>query len=82
MFRKKTISFVALLLVAVILSGCSTETDRVQSSLGRYHVDKDCADFATHSQAQAYFNANGGGPSNNFDNLDADHDGRACEALP
>jgi Excalibur calcium-binding domain len=31
--------------------------------------------------AQAYFDAHGGSPSNNVDNLDADHDGKACEAF-
>ena len=42
-------------------------------------IDKDCADFATHAEAQAYFNSHGpGDPSG----LDRDHDGRACEALP
>jgi LPXTG-motif cell wall-anchored protein len=30
---------------------------------------------------QAYFEAHGGSPSNNVDNLDADHDGQACEAF-
>jgi Excalibur calcium-binding domain len=41
--------------------------------------DKDCADFSSQAEAQAYFEANGGSPSNNVDNLDADHDGQACE---
>jgi hypothetical protein len=44
--------------------------------------DKDCPDFKTHAEAQAYFNSKGGSPSNNVDNLDADHDGIACESLP
>lgn len=44
--------------------------------------DKDCPDFKTHAEAQAYFNSKGGSPSNNVDNLDADHDGIACETLP
>ena len=44
--------------------------------------DKDCKDFMTHSEAQAYFNSKGGSPTNNVDNLDADHDGIACESLP
>jgi hypothetical protein len=30
-------------------------------------------------RGQAYFEANGGSPTNNVDNLDADHDGQACE---
>jgi len=44
--------------------------------------DKDCADFTTHAQAQAYFTSKGGSASNNVDRLDNDHDGIACEALP
>src|ERR671912_3061074 len=43
--------------------------------------DKDCADFASQAEAQVYFEANGGSPTNNVDNLDADHDGQACEAF-
>ena len=44
-------------------------------------ADKDCADFASQAEAQVYFEANGGSPTNNVDNLDADHDGQACEAF-
>jgi hypothetical protein len=44
--------------------------------------DKDCPDFATQGDAQAYFVANGGSATNNIDNLDADHDGIACEDNP
>jgi hypothetical protein len=44
-------------------------------------ADKDCADFSSQAEAQAYFKANGGSPTNNVDNLDADHDGQACEAF-
>ena len=44
-------------------------------------ADKDCADFGSQAEAQAYFEANGGSPTNNIDNLDADHDGQACEAF-
>src|SRR5829696_9601256 len=44
-------------------------------------ADKDCADFSSQAAAQAYFEANGGSPANNVDNLDADHDGQACEAF-
>lgn len=43
--------------------------------------DKDCGDFSSHAEAQAYFNAKGGSPSNNVDDLDRDHDGIACESL-
>ncbi len=44
--------------------------------------DKDCSDFTTQAQAQAYFTSKGGSPSNNVDRLDSDHDGIACESLP
>jgi hypothetical protein len=44
--------------------------------------DKDCKDFATHAEAQAYFEGRGGSPSDNVDRLDNDHDGIACESLP
>jgi len=45
--------------------------------------DKDCSDFKTHAEAQAYFDSHGGSATNNFDNLDgSDHDGQVCESLP
>lgn len=44
--------------------------------------DKNCSDFATHVDAQAYFVGKGGSPSNNVDKLDSDGDGIACESLP
>jgi len=43
-----------------------------------FAADKDCIDFATHAQAQAYFEAHPGDP----DYLDGDGDGVACELLP
>ena len=44
--------------------------------------DRDCGDFRTHAEAQAYFDSKGGSPTNNVDNLDGeDHDGRVCETL-
>lgn len=49
---------------------------------GGGHVDRDCSDFPNQPAAQAYFDQNGGSPTNNFDGLDADHDGIACENLP
>ncbi len=48
------------------------------SSTGSKH----CPDFKTHAEAQAYFVAHGGSPSNNVDGLDRDKDGVACENLP
>lgn len=43
--------------------------------------DRDCGDFATHAEAQAFFVA-AGGPARDPHRLDGDHDGRACESLP
>jgi hypothetical protein len=44
--------------------------------------DKDCSDFSTQHKAQKYFKKHGGSRHNNFDDLDADLDGIACEDLP
>ena len=41
--------------------------------------DKDCSDFATHSESQAFFEAAGAGDPHR---LDRDGDGIACEDLP
>jgi len=44
--------------------------------------DKDCKDFATQEEAQAYFDKNGGSATNNVDRLDGnDHDGIVCESI-
>ncbi len=43
--------------------------------------DRDCADFATQAEAQAFYLA-AGGPARDRHRLDGDHDGIACESLP
>ncbi|MDO8557271.1 MAG: excalibur calcium-binding domain-containing protein [Candidatus Jorgensenbacteria bacterium] len=43
--------------------------------------DYDCANFATHEEAQAFFESNGG-PARDPHKLDQDKDGVACETLP
>lgn len=43
--------------------------------------DKDCGDFKTHDEAQAFFITQGG-PSSDPHKLDYDKDGVACETLP
>lgn len=43
--------------------------------------DRDCGDFPTHAQAQAFFLA-AGGPAADPHRLDSDGDGLACESLP
>src|SRR4051812_18026832 len=46
-----------------------------------YAADMDCGDFSTWSEAQKYFEDNSGSPTNNFNDLDRDHDGMACDSL-
>ena len=41
-------------------------------------IDKDCADFSSHAQAQAFFDSQGPGDPHR---LDGDGDGVACETL-
>ena len=43
---------------------------------------KSCKDFASQAEAQAYFEAHGGSPEHNVDNLDRNHNGIACEVFP
>jgi hypothetical protein len=43
--------------------------------------DRDCPDFLTHAEAQAFF-LDEGGPDEDPHDLDRDHDGIACEDLP
>lgn len=42
-------------------------------------ADKDCKDFASQPDAQQYFVNGGGSADNNFNNLDHNHNGVACE---
>ena len=53
------------------------------SALGHeafYGPDRDCRDFRSQREAQAFFEM-GGGAANDRHYLDADDDGLACEAL-
>lgn len=43
--------------------------------------DRNCGDFRTHAEAQAFFIA-AGGPQRDPHRLDGNNDGRACESLP
>ncbi|OGY34225.1 MAG: hypothetical protein A3D99_04200 [Candidatus Andersenbacteria bacterium RIFCSPHIGHO2_12_FULL_45_11] len=52
-----------------------------RTNLSTGETDKDCPDFSTQREAQAFFEANGG-PSSDPHNLDRDSDGRVCETLP
>lgn len=50
--------------------------------IGDDGIDYNCSDFSTQAEAQAYFEGQGGSPTNNVDGLDANGDGVACESLP
>ncbi|MES2135322.1 MAG: excalibur calcium-binding domain-containing protein [Patescibacteria group bacterium] len=63
---------------AYIRTDNPTET---RTSLSTGEADKDCKDFSTQSQAQEFFEKNGG-PDSDPHNLDRDGDGRVCESLP
>jgi len=52
-------------------------TERSYEEYGDY----DCSDFSTQSQAQAFFESEGG-PTSDYHDLDRDRDGVACETLP
>lgn len=46
-----------------------------------FGADRDCGDFSTQREAQAFFEA-AGGPATDRHRLDRDRDGRVCESLP
>lgn len=71
----RSLGLVVVVLPAVVVAMASPAHVRAT-------FDRDCRDFATHQEAQAYFESRGGSARNNVDNLDADHDGIACELLP
>ena len=52
------------------------KTERSFSEYG----DKDCSDFSSQSEAQEFFEEQGG-PDEDFHNLDRDGDGVVCESL-
>ena len=60
----------------------STDQDSSGTNVTRTGRDRDCRDFASHEAAQRFFDRHGGSSTNNFDDLDRDHDGKACEDLP
>jgi len=45
------------------------------------NADRDCSDFNTQKEAQAFFESKGG-PQKDKHGLDRDKDGVACETLP
>lgn len=48
---------------------------------GKYEDEYNCADFATQGEAQSFYEK-AGGVTKDFNRLDGNKDGQACEALP
>jgi endonuclease YncB( thermonuclease family) len=59
----------------------ATGTTTASTGYDPHGPDRDCADFATQAEAQAFFVA-AGGPERDPHRLDGDNDGVACEDLP
>jgi hypothetical protein len=75
---KKLVALVS----SVVVFALSTSAVFAYIDKGRDGIDKDCKNFKYQEDAQSYFIKDGGSKKRNVDNLDADHDGIACEALP
>jgi len=69
--------FVTVVVAALALAGAAHAGGPTAHS-----ADKNSSDFSNQAEAQHYFDANGGSPSNNVDGLDRDHDGTACDSNP
>ena len=84
MRKRRTTSLAAVVpmlgLIGLGALGVSTGDVRSGFSEGAVNrvttVDRDCPDFATQAEAQAFFNSQGAGDPHR---LDRDGDGRACE---
>ena len=73
----------AIIVGGYIVFGSKKNSNSKTPSLGieKINEDKDCGDFRTQHEAQAFFEANGG-PNRDPHNLDRDKDSHACESLP
>ena len=72
-----------LLVVVVILAALAVSVAAVGAGhASAREADRDCNEFSNQAAAQAFFVEHGGSASDNFDDLDADHDGVACESDP
>jgi hypothetical protein len=72
---------------AAITGGTTTTTSTAPGSgsltaLAAGTADRDCKDFISQAQAQAYFTSIGGSAARNADRLDANRNGVACEDYP
>ncbi|SFJ80568.1 excalibur calcium-binding domain-containing protein [Thermoflavimicrobium dichotomicum] len=69
-------SFLGIVMGLFIFSSTTFAADN-----GNDGIDKNCSDFSTPEDAQAYFTNDGGSAARNIDDLDEDQDGIPCENL-
>jgi hypothetical protein len=65
-----------------VAKGATAQTTAPPTATPTASATKNCSDFKTQPEAQQYFTSHGGSKSNNFDNLDPNRNGIACEGLP
>lgn len=66
-----------LLVLAIVAIGLSTPSSSFAAQDG-----KTCADFDFQEEAQEYFEAGGGRPTDTYIGMDGNDNGIACESLP
>jgi PBP1b-binding outer membrane lipoprotein LpoB len=84
--------YIFIIFSAALLSGCSFDATKntlkgsgdndystTRSTLSTGEADRDCSDFSTQREAQAFFDSAGSGDPHG---LDRDKDGRVCETSP
>lgn len=69
------------LLPSPTLGSATTGTTPTSSNPSCSGPDKDCSDFSTQEEAQAFY-LSCGGPASDTHRLDREGDGKACETLP
>jgi Excalibur calcium-binding domain len=63
----------------MIISGAPVPPSQPPQPAPRPAGERDCLDFASQAEPQAYFESRGGHATNNLDRLDRDGDGTAYE---
>ncbi len=66
----------------IVLAGIIGASSLVLSTDADQKRDKDCSDFNSQKEAQAFFTAESSLKGNDFHGLDRDGDGIVCETLP
>jgi hypothetical protein len=64
-----------------VVTDADIASGKVDRKNVKYTDEYNCDDFKTQSEAQAFY-VKAGGPSNDVNRLDGNHDGVACQALP